>query len=139
MVLNFSRRGLLALSVMAVMSACASLPTSPPEEQVGQRAQQRLDALIAKDYKGVYEFFAPSYREKFPFEDWVRSRAPRATFVSAGVSKVECPTEDACEVQIESAYRAPRGVRAAPKGEIERVTVERWVRVDGRWWLYQDR
>lgn len=133
-----SQLKLAVLPLFVLVSACATLPSNPPE-QAEQRAQARLNALIAKDYKAVYAFFTPSYREKFPFEDWVRSRAPRATFLSARVTQVECATGDACEVQIESVYKAPRGVKAAPKGEIERVTAERWVRVDGDWWLYQDR
>jgi hypothetical protein len=138
MAFTFSRSGVLAAAVATLLGACATVPTSP-QEALALRAQARYDALIAKNYKQVYEFFAPSYRERISYESWVGSRAPRASFLSAKVVNVKCLSDDACDLQVESTYQAPRGVKASPKGVIERVTEQRWVRVDGEWWLYQDR
>jgi len=130
-----TRLGLLALALLA---GCASVPQAP-EEAVAKRAQARYDALIAKDYKEAYTYFTPAFRDANSYDSWIRSRPPRAAFLSARVLKVECPTQDACSVEMETSYESPRGVRAAPKGPVERVTPERWVQVDGQWWLFQAR
>lgn len=126
-------------SAAVLLAACAGLQPSTPEEAVAKRAQARYDALIARDFKAVYAFFTPAYRQRTSYEDWIRARPPRATFRSARVLGVRCETADACEANVQNSYDSPRGVRGAPKGEIDRVTTERWIRVDGRWWLFQAR
>lgn len=128
-----------ALLPLALLTACAAVTPSTPEEAVAKRAQARFDALVARDFKAAYGFFTPSYRDRVDYENWIRSRLPRASFRSARVLKVECPSADACEVEMETAYDSPRGVKAAPKGLVERVVPERWVRVEGEWWLFQAR
>lgn len=130
--------GAAVLFALALLAGCSTVPAKP-EEAVAQRAQARYDALIAKDYKKAYAYFTPAFREANVYESWIRSRPPRADFLSARVLKVECHSADACAVDMETSYESPRGVRAAPKGSIERVTPERWVRVDGQWWLFQPR
>lgn len=130
---------ILACASAALLAACAGLQPSTPEEAVARRVQARYDALIARDFKSVYGFFTPAYRDRLAYEDWIRSRPPLAHFRSARVLKVECVTPDACDVEVESAYDSPRGVRSAPKGTIDRVTPERWVRVGGKWWIFQQR
>lgn len=132
-------RLIVGMGAALIVSACASLAPLSPEEAVAKRAQARYDALIARDYRTAYGFLAPGLREKTSYEAWAGRRAALARFESAQVLSVKCITTDACDVEIESAYQSQRGVRSAPKGTIERVTPERWVRVDGQWWLYQAR
>jgi len=133
-----TRSSAAVLFALALLGGCATVPDKP-EDAVAQRAQARYEALIAKDYKKAYAYFTPAFREANAYESWIRSRPPRAAFLAARVLKVECPTQDACSVEMETSYESPRGVRAAPKGPVERVTPERWVQVDGQWWLFQTR
>lgn len=127
------------VATLALLAGCAALPPATPEEAVAKRVQERYDALIARDFKAAHGYFSPAYRDRMPYETWIRARPPLARFQSARVLKVECVTDDTCNVEVESAYESPRGVRSAPKGMIDRVTPERWIRVDGQWWLFQAR
>lgn len=126
------------LLTLSVLAGCATV-SAPAEETVARRAQSRFDALVARDYKAAYEFFTPSFREKFDYDTYIRSRPPRAVFLSGKVLKVTCTTDTSCDVEMESSYKSPAGVKAAPKGEVTRVTPERWVKVDGQWWFYQEK
>lgn len=137
--MRFAPRVLVCAGAAMLLASCASLQPLPPEEAVAKRAQARYDALIARDFKKVHGYFTPAYRERFAYEDWIRSRPPMVRFRAARVLKVECVTEETCDVEVESAYDSPRGVRSAPKGTIDRVTPERWIRVDGQWWIFQAR
>lgn len=136
---RFPRLPGAALLSLLVLAGCAAIAPTTPEEAVGRRAQARIDALVAKDYKAAHAFFTPGYRDKLGYEDWIRSRPPRAQFLSGRVVKVACVSADACDIEMETTYDSPRGVKGAPKGVIQRVTPERWVRVDGQWWLFQAR
>lgn len=138
MLLRIVRNVLFVLIPLSMLGACAMTP-AVPEEAVALRAQARLDALLAKRYKEVHSYFTPTYREALDFESWIRSHPPRATFLSAKVLTVRCISEDACDVEVESSYERPRGVKAPPKGVIERATAERWVRSEGQWWYYTKR
>lgn len=132
-----SKLSVAAVTVLLV--GCAALQPATPEEAVAARALARYDALIAMNYRSAYAFLTPAYREEFSYENWIRTRPPRARFVSASIVSVDCPSADLCNVEVRNGYHSPQGVRAAPKGVIERVTAERWVRVDGQWWLFVNR
>lgn len=137
--LNGSKRVLMGFVLpLSLLTACATTPHSR-EDEVAQRAQARFDALVARDYKAAYGFFTPSFREKFAYDDYIRARPPRAVFVSSRVVKVDCISEAACDVEMENSYKSPTGVKGAPKGEITRVTSERWVKTEGLWWLFQEK
>lgn len=138
MINGFGRSLAVLMLSVALLTACATTPVSP-EDVVARRAQSRFDALVARDYKTAYEFFTPSFRERFNYEDYIRARPPRAEFLSGKVVKVDCISDSACDVEMESSYKSPVGVKASPKGEITRVTPERWVRSDGQWWLFQEK
>lgn len=136
-------RGVSVLSACAaaavLLSGCAALQPGTPEEAVAKRALARYDALIAMDYRSAYTYLTPAYRGEFSYESWIRTRPPRARFVSASIVSVDCPSADLCNAEVRNGYHSPQGVRAAPKGVIERVTAERWVRVGEQWWLFQNR
>lgn len=129
-------RTCLAVAAALLLGACASTPQTA-EEQVSRRAQARMDALVAKDFKLAYGYFTPAYRDNLSYDAWLKNRMPRADYVSGQVLQVECASADVCDVELESVYRSPVGVRVAPKGEIARAVPQRWVRIDGQWWLYQ--
>lgn len=119
----------LSLLTLVVVSGCASLQR-PPEEVVAERAQQRLDALVNHKPKIAYSYASPGYRASVPFEVHHPKIAGSNSWLGAKVKSVECE-EDVCTVRTLITYRLHGG-----KIENTRPMKEKWIKVDGQWWIY---
>lgn len=131
------RPGVKHLVVVAVIigaallaSGCASIMGPPPtaEEIVAERAQARLDALLAWDLDEVHAYFSPSAREIYGKEDLAAAYAGARRWTGAEVTKVECDGKR-CEVVYMIDYKMVR-----PAIENRRPLSEIWVNIDGKWY-----
>lgn len=131
---------ILGAALCAAALAACSVNGAPPDDEavITERAEARYVALAELRFRDAYAFFTPSFRERYDYDTWLRARAPRARIKSGKVVQVECLSAEACNVEVESVYENPTGIKGAPKGEIARVVAERWVNIDGQWWLYQN-
>lgn len=121
--------GLTIGCVLLATCAGVSAPTTP-EDIVAQRAQAHLDLLLAEDYARGLEYTTPAYRAGRGLNSYTRSFAGAATWNKADVQSVICEG-DRCEVAIEVTYQAYKA------GFVNtRSREERWIRVDGSWYLY---
>ena len=128
------RLGLSASLVAAslALASCAAFKPQTPEQAVTERANARWDAMRADKFAKSYELTAPSYRAVKDEKAYREGYGPSALWVSAHVSRVECPTADACKVMVEVGLKNTTPIRspAVLTTNIE----ENWVREDGNWY-----
>ncbi|MBN9425506.1 MAG: hypothetical protein J0H09_03265 [Burkholderiales bacterium] len=105
-------------------------------ERIGQRAIERYQAMIGLDFRKAYGYITPAYREKMSYENHLRARPPLAKYLDAKLLKVDCVSNEACDVDIEFTTDAVKGIKGAVPWKVTRVITERWVLVDGQWWYY---
>lgn len=128
-----SKNHSLALGMMIVLClpGCDSRGWfQTPEERVEQRAQERLDALMARDFEKAFSFLPPALRETTSWQRYGAKYAGVANWREASVKSVECEV-DRCEVATSITYQMLR-----PKVENTRSREEVWIEVDGEWYFY---
>lgn len=124
-----------ALAAVALLVGCASIDSGTPEEIVKTRATARWKAMVARDFKGAYEYLAPSYRAVSSFERYNTQLNGGAAWVKTDVARVQCESAEKCTafIRIES---KPLGIMNF-KGNIVTGVSETWLLEGGKWWLHQ--
>ena len=125
----------LHVLVLLLLGGCSAFPTKSPEEIVFERAQQRLDLLMAGDYQASYEFTTPGYRSTESAGRYGTRWSGVGMWISANVTKAECAAAEAvdrCKAVVEVVYRA---VGYDP---LTTILTEDWLLIGGQWYLYQN-
>lgn len=125
----------LAAAFLLALAAtgCATSPQpAPPEQIVAQRAQARWDAMVAGDWETAYSFATPAYRNAIDLNGFRRRSGGQASWLGSEIRTVECE-KDVCNVLVRLAFR-PIMLRDLP--ELHTDYDERWVLVDGDWWIF---
>jgi len=121
-----------ALAFAVLLSGCAGLgPERPPEEVVQKRAQAWADALLKGNLEGAYRYTSPTYRSYASAGAYHARVEGTSRWEVAEVRAVECPTEQLCKVTFMLEYPGYQG-----QGTIRRPRTYKWVRSEGRWWIY---
>jgi hypothetical protein len=131
--MSVSKGNTLLLAVMMAISlaGCTSLGLfQTPEERVEQRAQARLDALLARDIEKAFSFLAPASRETTTWQRYSAKYAGVTQWRAVGVNSVECDV-DRCDVNTFITYQMLR-----PKVNNTRARNEVWINVNGQWYFY---
>ena len=55
-------KGMVLVSGLVLLSACATSPRISPEESVKERATARWELFFSGDLAGAYEYLSPGYR-----------------------------------------------------------------------------
>jgi len=116
--------------VFLLMTGCTSSMVMTPEEQVRQRAQERIDFLLAGDLTTSMGYTTPAYRQASTRGRYGARFAGAANWTSAEVESVACEAER-CEVSVQISYQLPR-----PRIINTRSLDEVWIKVDGQWYIY---
>ena len=121
--------------IALALSGCGSMPTQklddrPAEEIVRERSQARLDALLARNIEAAWRYTTPSYRARADHRVYFPLVAGSLNWTQAHVDSVLC-TEDACDVTTMISYKLKK-----PPIENTRPLEERWIKVDGEWWIF---
>lgn len=129
---GWSRSALVVLLLgLSLLAGCAGLQRgASPEEIVQKRAQQRIDLLIAGKVEESFRFATPSYQKGRGLKYYTRAHAGVANWNKAEVRDVTC-SGTRCEVSLRVWYPAFQG-----SFEHQRSMEERWIEVDGHWYLY---
>src|SRR5690606_38326491 len=106
-------------------------PGKTDEEIVTDLAQQWVDEVVKKDFQKAWMYTSPAYLASRDFNVFKRSLAGAANWTDGKVKPVTCE-EDRCEVVTDISYSLPR-FKLENTRPIERV----WIKIDGKWWLYQ--
>lgn len=120
----------LAFFTVLLLTGCASNSARLPEVSVAERAQAHADALIESNYKEAYRFTTPAYRSSFPLSRYKVNYQGSSSWSFANVNSVVCEST-LCKVVLDVRYKS---VYAG--SEIATQLSQKWVLVDGAWWLY---
>jgi len=130
------RPGVLPLVLLlsaSLLGGCAAMTEKPPEAAVAERAQERIDYLLAEDYAAAYEYLSPGYRSGVSLADYQRKVLTQPTrWTAAQVGRSEC-SEDACKLKISVDYTIFGAVPGASRFDSKAAYEEDWVRLDGTW------
>lgn len=118
--------GLLLTAIL--LQGCAD--NRPAEEIVRERAQARLDRLMAHDVEGAYQFTTPGYRETTSADIFALRVAGVPNWTAAKVDTVACEAE-VCHVRTQVSYMIQ-----SMQMENTRPLDEKWLKLDGEWYLY---
>ena len=126
--------GAAALALTLARGACASQQPKAPEVEVAERAQQRWDALIKKDFAKAYTYTQPAFRAVVKPEIYPSRFTNAAEWKDVQVHQVNCEAER-CTVRIRlnSKILLP-AYRRLP--DVVSYFDENWVRENGQWWYF---
>lgn len=127
----------IAMAYLAAMvSGCAMFDARPPEEIVAERAQQRVELLQAGEYDAAYTFATPGYRSTETVARYGTRWSGVKMWLTVDVTSARCEYDnegvtDSCKAFLQVTYIA------AGHGEQTTLLEERWILIDGNWYLYQ--
>jgi hypothetical protein len=128
--------GALWLAVALGAVGCATTgglsKESSPEAKsaaVAARASARWQALIARDYKGAYEYLSPASREAVSLSRY-QERIEAIEYRAATIERVECEAE-VCRVFLRLTYDFPP---AKARGVVTPLD-ESWIIDQGQAWF----
>lgn len=122
-----------------LLAACAGPGgRAPAEVSVEERAQERWDYLVEREFGNAWNLHSPGFRETTPRDEFERDMRRRPIrWLVAEVRSAECEG-DRCDVRVAVTYQAI----AAPAGQrrirMTRNIDETWIRLDGQWWFSQN-
>jgi hypothetical protein len=123
-------KSMLAAAVFAGGGGCAMLETSPPEEQVRERAEAFVTALRGGEREEAFSYTTPAYQSTSTPARLLSRYGGVATWTAAAVDDVVCDAVR-CEVTLQITYRMVR-----PRIENTRPLQQIWVESGGQWYLY---
>jgi hypothetical protein len=97
------------------------------KDVVAERAQERWNQLVKGDFSAAYRYASPASRDLISVDGYVSS-LKRNFWTGATVRKVECPTSDACDVDVLVEYKH---WGLAMKSPVQ----EKWIRQGSDWWI----
>lgn len=112
-----------------VISACSD--SRPPEQIVQERSQARLEALLDKDISKAWTYTTPSYQKLATPGQYLAQVQGVKRWTNGAIESVSCEG-DVCNVVTMITYK-----HEALGYENTRPIEDKWIKVDGQWWLYQ--
>ncbi len=120
--------------MLVLISSCSNrLFDSRTDQQIVEdRASERWQLLIKRDFPAAYLYLSPGSRERIPEKFYLGSFGGSTQWLDAKPGSIECD-EDVCRVTMSVNYRIFH--KYIPKGlENTREMKEKWVRSEGQWW-----
>lgn len=124
--------------VTLMLAGCAGLQLKTDEQIVMERAEKRMSALQARDFKKAYSYMTPGYKATKNLQRFQGEFAGGANITWFEVLSPECEPER-CVVTVTRKYKMQMTARgqAGTLREFENNTRQTWIKVDGRWWYYK--
>ena len=130
---------LTALICILTVASCATTSKDNSDQVIPQRAQERWDALLAKDYAAAYAFATPGYRSSNSVTDFeIEVRSRRVLYTAAEYREHRCE-DTVCTVKIAVNYRVVRPAPGVPEWKSSSVVEERWVFSEREWWFLPEK
>jgi hypothetical protein len=125
------------LCVSLMLAACASVGGVSPQDQVRQRATERWQALVAREFSRAYNFNTPGFRAVVT-PDRYRDRFGGAIvwLDTTQVVEVNCPEADRCLAKVRIDYKP-----VLSRSSIDKISThvdETWLLQEGQWWYFQE-
>ncbi len=107
--------------------------TSKKESSLpGQRALERWNALINKDWEKAYSYQTPNYRKAYSQEDFRNSFGQAVKWEKIKLLSTKNPSESIADVNLELTVLYYDGDMKIPNSFIER-----WQKINGIWWHFK--
>ncbi|MDH4426148.1 MAG: hypothetical protein QE495_06820 [Acidovorax sp.] len=123
----------VALMITAVVSGCAAVAPSKPEDVVRSRAQERVSLLQVRDFDKAYKYLPPSYRAINSVDSYRNNFGAGAAWADPKVTRVDCSEGDRCIAEVQL------GVKVVASGfgrePIPTTLREIWIQEEGQWWF----
>ena len=126
------------IALIIGLSGCVGLQLQSDEQVVIKRAEDRMAALQAVNFKKAYSYMTPGYRSMNSLDRFKGQFAGGANITWFEVLAPDCEPER-CIVTVTRKYKMPISAR----GEVGRVrefennTRQVWIKTDGKWWYYK--
>jgi negative regulator of sigma E activity len=135
-----TRFGLLAVVAMFLLGGCAAMPQKTPEDAVRARVEAHQKARLENNFELAYTFTSPGYRETHAYKFYLGKMGAAVKRHGYEIKEVSCEA-DACNVNIELSYSylGKAGAKMGKDTVMQRQMTEKWIRVDGEWWLMPER
>lgn len=143
---RFTAWMLLVSMAVASLSVSAERDEASLKSDLQQRAESRWQALIEHDFRRVYEYQTPAYRELYSFEHfragyargpWLSARVTEISLAEAGVGESESNSESdvpitaQVNVSVEVAATFPS---TSSTVRADTMLEENWIHQAGEWW-----
>jgi len=123
-----------ALTALSLLPGCAGMGKTP-EQQVTERAQERLDLFVAGDFAQAYEYLSPGYRSSVTLQEYQRkSAAQPIAWSDAEVAASDC-TENTCKLRISVEIVVFGAVPGASRFETRSAVDENWIKSGRTWYM----
>lgn len=125
---------------MTVLAGCASAPRMTDAEQARllERVALRWRALEQRDFGAAYEFTSPAYREVFSKNLYEKKFSYMVEWELTGVEFLTYDADAAVASVTARVMSSPvkhTSAASAALGAVPTRQVEKWVFVDGQWWI----
>ncbi|MGY6588973.1 MAG: hypothetical protein ACXIUB_11890 [Wenzhouxiangella sp.] len=129
----------IALAAGVFLAACAGTGGGPVEQTVEERAQERWDLMVERDFEAAWALYTPGFRSQTDSRDFANDMNRRPIrWLGAEVRPDSDCDGDRCRVVVDVTYQPI----AAPAGQgrlrMTRPLEETWIRLDGQWWFVQN-
>ncbi len=137
--MNTFKNGFVLALAVCFLAACAGTGGGPVEQTVEERAQERWDHLLARDFEEAWALYTPGFRSQTDPRAFAGALSNRPVRWLGAVVRPDSDCDgDRCRVVVDVTYQ-PIG---APAGQgrlrMTRPVDETWIRVDGQWWFVQN-
>lgn len=107
-------------------------PSTPDETAVQQRAKERWDALVVRDFDRAWVYLEPAVREKVKQGDYKKQFGNVGKLEGADVYRVVCgKTRCAARIRLVSKVQVPGFERTSP---VTTYFDEEWRKEGDQWW-----
>jgi hypothetical protein len=130
---------LMMLVAGLLLTACSQQPAKPgadsAEKIVEQRAKQRWELLIARDYLSAYTYLTPGYRMTTPADVYsVDLRTSPVKWESAEFDAVSCSMAEKCQADFIVVSKVMGMLQGVDVAEVKSKVTEDWLFLDGEWY-----
>ena len=136
--MNNSKKRTLALGLLsaAILAGCATSPAKKSQDDVVvERAKQRWEAILSRDYATAYALYSPGYRSATSVTDFeIELRLRKIRWISAEYMRHECE-ESRCTVKFKTGYQVNSPVPGLDTYSGYDSSEDQWVKTGGEWWF----
>jgi hypothetical protein len=130
--------GLVVLIALALVGCSNRMFDSRTDQQIVEdRATERWQLLIKRDFRAAYRYLSPGSRETTPENVYLGHFGGSTQWLEAKPMSSQCD-ETLCRITMAVKYKINH--RYFPKGiENTREFKEKWVLSDGQWWFLNEK
>lgn len=131
-------RKLSFVIAVAVLGGCQTVPPDPQAE-LQQRANGYFKALESQEFRAAYDYLTPGYRSAHSFMEYAQLNRPPGSHTSIEMVEIKCVADDACDVFGRSQFKFDKSVNPVGGMIVPMDLQDRWLRLDGGWYLVPKR